>query len=323
MKAIIYGPSNTLQLAEIDKPAPADDEVLIRVRTASVNPLDAHLLHTAPFMRSLMLTMLGQRIKRPGADIAGHVEAVGKNVTKFAHGDAVFGASGGGGFAEYACPPEERISKIPDGVALDAAACINVAGRTALQALRDVADVQSGQRVLINGASGGVGTFAVQIAKWLGAEVTAVCSTQNIDLVRDLGADQVIDYMHEDFATNIERYDLVFDLVANKPLRALSNVLTPKGKWIGAGVLGSDASMIRMIAGSFKTPLFALFTGRSFISFMAKTGKDDLTVLGDLIASGKVRPVIDRTYTLNETPEAVRYVAAKHARGKVVITIDD
>ena len=265
--------------------------------------------------------MLGQRVKRPGADLAGEVEAVGRNVTRFKPGDAVFGASGGGGFAEYACPPESRLAKMPANVDFETAACVNVAGRTALQGLRDIANVQAGQKVLINGASGGIGTFAVQIAKWLGADVTGVCSTQNVDLVRRLGADHVIDYTREDFTRGDERYDVIYDLVGDKPLLALRSVLKPKGIYVGAGVLGKEASMIRMLAGMFNAALLSLFTKQKFISFMTKSNTDDLPVLAGIMETGKVKPVIDRTFSLNDVAEAVHYVDAKHARGKVVISV--
>jgi NADPH:quinone reductase-like Zn-dependent oxidoreductase len=320
MKALIYGRSHTLQLAEIEKPLPAEDEVLLRVRAAAVNPLDGHLLKIAPWMRNLMSTMIGTRVKRPGADVAGEVEAVGCKVTLFASGDAVFGGSSGGGFAEYACAPESKLAKMPANASFAAAASVNVAGRTALQGLRDVANVQSGQKLLINGASGGVGTFAVQIAKWMGADVTGVCSTENVDLVRCLGATRVIDYTCEDILRGDERYDVIFDLVSDKPLLALRRVLTPQGKWVGAGVLGVDASMISMIVSSFKTPLLSFFTGQKFVSFITKTNDDDLCVLAKLMESGHVTPAIDRTYSLDEAAVAVRYVETKHARGKVVIT---
>ena len=327
MKAIVYGPSNTLQLAEIEKPVPADDEVLIRVRAASVNPLDVHLLKTAPFVRNLMFTMFRTRVKRPGVDVSGEVEAVGRDVTRFKPGDAVFGASDGGAFAEYACPPESKLAKKPANLSFEVAASIDIAGRTALQGLRDIANVQPAQKVLINGASGGVGIFAVQIAKWLGADVTGVCSTQNVDLVRGLGADRVIDYTREDFTRGDERYDVIFDLVADKSLKTYGRVLKPEGKYIGAGVLGSDASIIRMLLrmlpGMLNGVLLSILTKQKFISFMTKSDKDDLPVLAELIETGKVKPVIDRTFSLNEVPEAVRYVAGKHARGKVVISVGD
>lgn len=321
MKAIVYGPSHTLQIAEVAKPVPADDEVLVRVRAAAVNPLDGHLLKTAPWFRNLMLSVMGTRVKRPGADVAGEVEAVGRKVTRFKPGDAVFGASGGGAFAEYACPPEQKLAIKPQNIGFETAASVNVAGRTALQSLRDAAGLEPGQRVLINGASGGVGTFAVQIARWMGAEVTGVCSTQNVDLVRGLGAGRVIDYTCEDILASDERYDVIFDLVSDKPLMALSRILAPRGKWIGAGVLGVDASMISMIASIVKTPLLSIYTGQKFTSFITKPSGDDLGQLAALIESGDLTPVIDRSYGLDAVPEAVRYVDTKHARGKVVIWV--
>jgi NADPH:quinone reductase-like Zn-dependent oxidoreductase len=321
MKAIVYGPSSTLHLAEIEKPAPADNEVLIRVRAASVNPLDCHFLKTAPFVRNLTFTMVGMKVNRPGADIAGEVEAVGRNVTRFAPGDAVFGASGGGGFAEYACTHESKLAKKPPNVDFVSAACVNVAGRTALQGLRDKADVQPGQRVLINGASGGVGTFAVQIAKWLGADVTGVCSTRNLDLVLTLGADRVIDHTREDFTRKEERYDVIFDLVGDKSLKAYGRVLKAEGKYIGAGVLGHEASIVRLLPAMLHAALLSRLTDQKFTSFVTKSGKNDLPLLAELMETGKIKPVIDRTFSLDDVPEAVRYVAGKHARGKVVISI--
>ncbi|MBK8812480.1 MAG: NAD(P)-dependent alcohol dehydrogenase [Acidobacteria bacterium] len=323
MRAVVYGPSHTLQLAEIEKPVPAGDEVLLRVRAAAVNPLDGHLLKAPPWLRKLMFAMIATKVRRPGADISGEVEAVGRNVTRFKPGDAVFGGSGGGAFAEYACPRESKVVAKPPGIGFEAAACVNVAGITALQGLRDVAGVVPGQKVLINGASGGVGTFAVQIAKWMGADVTAVCSTRNVNLARGLGADRVIDYTCENILESDERFDVIFDLVSDKPLLELRRILTPEGKWIGAGVLGVDTSMINMIASSLKTPLLSLFTGQKFTSFMAKTGSDDLQVLAKLIETGHIAPVIDRTFSLDEVPDAVRYVDTKRARGKVVISVGE
>ena len=321
MKAIIYGPSKTLQLAEIEKPVPADDEVLLRVRAAAVNPLDSHLLKIAPFLRNLMFTMLRARVKRPGVDVAGEVEAVGRNVIRFASGDAVFGSSTGA-FAEYACTPESGLASKPEDISFETAASVNVTGRTALQGLRDFARLERGQRVLVNGASGGVGTFAVQIAKWMGADVTGVCSTRNVDLVRSLGADHVIDYTRQDFSKSEERYDVIYDLVENKPLLVLKGLLTPKGKWVGAGMLGNNASMVRAIASTVKPRLVSLFTSQKFVSYITKSGNDDLAVLSELIQAGTVKPVIDCTFSLDETSEAVSYVAGKHASGKVVISMN-
>jgi NADPH:quinone reductase-like Zn-dependent oxidoreductase len=319
MKAIIYGPSSTLQLAEVAKPVPLADEVLVRVRAASVNPLDAHVLKSSPFVRGLMFKVMRNKSGRPGADIAGEVEAVGRDVTRFTPGDEVFGSSGGGAFAEYACPRESRITRKPPAVSFQAASTVNVAGLTAFQGLRGV---QSGQRVLINGASGGVGTFAVQIAKWMGADVTAICSTGNIEMVRELGADRVIDYTRENFIESGVHYDVIYDLVGDKRLAAISRVLTPGGRYIGAGVLGIDASIIKMLPGMIYGSVLSLFTKQKFGSFMAKANSDDLAALAELMQTGKVVPVMDRTYTLEETPAAIRYVAGKHARGKVVIVVE-
>ena len=288
-----------------------------------MNPLDAHMLKSYPPLRDVMFRLMGVKAKRPGADIAGEVAAVGRSVTRFVVGDAVFGGSGGGGFAEYACPSESRLVRKPANLDFASAACVNVAARTALQGLRDHAEVTRGQAVLVNGASGGVGTFAVQIAKWLGAHVTGVCSGRNLDLVRSLGADHVIDYTVEDFTENIARYDAIFDLVGNKPLLTLRGVLKPEGKWIGAGILGRDPSMIRMIASTVKAPALSLFTKQKFKSFMAQSGDGDLEVLADLLETRKIRSVIDRTFSLPNAPDAVSYVAGKRARGKVVISLAD
>jgi NADPH:quinone reductase-like Zn-dependent oxidoreductase len=323
MKAIVYGPSKTLALIEVEKPVPADDEVLLKVRAASVNPLDAHILNNAPLVRSILFKVIGARVVRPGFDLAGEVEAVGKSVTRFAPGDAVFGACPGGAFAEYACTSETRLAMKPTNINFESAATVNVAGRTALQGIRDIAGVTPGQSVLINGAAGGIGTFAVQISKWLRAKVTGVCSTRNVEMVRRIGADHVIDYTKQDFAKNGEQYDVIFDLVADRPLRSLRHVLTPQGKWIGAGVLGRDISIIRAFAASLKGPALSLIGKQKFISFMTKRQKGDLDVFADLMERGTITPVIDRTFRLTESAEALAYVDAKHARGKVVISIAD
>ena len=296
MKAIIYGPSATLEVTDVDKPVPGDGELLVRVRAASVNPLDGHFLKASPFVRRLLYRLMGVKTARPGADIAGVVEAVGPNVTRVSPGDEVFGSSGGGGFAEYACPPE----------------C------TALQGLREV---EPGQTLLINGASGGVGTFAVQIAKWIGADVTAVCSTKNVDMVRELGADRLIDYTIEDFTSGGIKYDVIYDLVGDKSFSELSRTLKPTGRYIGAGVLSNEGSMLKVLPAAIYTSLRSIFSKQKFTSLVAKVNKDDLASLAQLLQTGKIEPVIDRTYPLEQTADAVRYVAAKHARGKVVIVI--
>ena len=322
MKAIIYGPSKTLRLAEIDKPVPADDEVLIRVRAASVNPLDYHFLSTAPWIRKTMFKMLKVRVDRPGADVSGEVEAVGKAVYHLAVGDAVFGSSGGGAYAEYACVPAAKLVKKPENVSYEEAAAANIAGLTALQGLRDVAGVTAGQKVIVIGASGGVGTFAVQIAKWLGAEVTGVCSTRNLELVKSIGADYVIDYTRQDFTKGDIRYDVIFDLVGEKPLRAFPAVLTSTGgKWLGAGGVGADASMVFLIARVFNAPAMSMFSKHKFKPFIAKSNRADLELLAVLLEVVKIRSVIDRTFDLHHVPDAVDYLKGKHARGKVAITV--
>jgi NADPH:quinone reductase-like Zn-dependent oxidoreductase len=322
MKAITYGPSKTLRLAEIDKPAPAEDEVLLRVRAAAVNPVDYHFLGIAPLVRNVMYKMLKARVYRPGVDVAGAVEAVGSSVDGLSVGDEVFGSSGGGAYAEYACVPAAKLVRKPANVSFEEAAAANIAGLTALQGLRDAAGVTAGQKVIVNGASGGVGTFAVQIAKWLGAEVTAVSSARNLDLVKNIGADYVIDYARQDFIKGDIRYDVIFDLVGDKKLRAFSSVLPPTGgKWIGAGGVGADASMIVLIARIFTAPVMSIFSKHTFKPFIAKSNKADLELLAELLSAGEIRSVIDRTFHLHQVPEAVEYVKSKHARGKVAITI--
>lgn len=322
MKAIVYykgGSGDVLKLDQIEKPVPADDEVLIKVRAASVNPLDYHLLRHA-FLRRVMSARSKVKIARPGRDVAGEVEAVGRNVTQFKAGDEVFGACVGA-FAEYACGGESSLVSKPANVSFEEAAAVPVAGLTALQGLRDKAQLQPGQKVLINGAAGGVGTFVVQIAKTFGAEVTGVCSTRNVEMVRSIGADHVIDYTREDFTGNGQHYDVIFDLVANHSFSEHRRALTPRGIYIGAGVLGLHGSMIRVLTRSITELVMSPFVSQKFMSFMAKLNQKDLTAIGALMAEGKVTPVIDRRYSLSEVPEAVRYVEEGHARGKVIIDL--
>ena len=299
-------------------PAAVDDEVLIKVRAAAANPLDYHLLRH-PFIRRMLFARSKLKIIRPGRDVAGEVEAVGSLVTRFKPGDAVFGWSGGA-FAEYTCTSESALVLKPDNVTFEQAASVAVAAMTALQGLRDKGQIQSGQKVLINGASGGVGTFAVQIAKSFGAEVTGVCSTRNVEMVRSIGADQVIDYTQEDFTKSGQRYDLILDCFATHSLRAIRRVLNPKGRYIGAG--GPVGSMLGVLAGQIRQLVFSRFVSQKFASFMAKLKQEDLTVMSGLMEEGKVTPVIDRRYSLSETPEAIRYLEEGHARGKVVITLE-
>ena len=326
MKAAIYtqsGPSAVVQITDVEKPVPEDNEVLIRVRAASVNPRDYHLMKSRPYVFGLfriLFRLPKPKITGPGVDVAGEVEAVGRNVTQFKPGDEVFGVCQGA-FAEYACASETDLILKPDKVTFEQAASAPVAAFTALQGLRDKGQIQPGQKVLVNGAAGGVGTFTVQIAKWLGAEVTGVCSTRNVEMVRSLGANRVIDYTQEDFTQSGQRYDLIFDLVANHSLLACRRVLNPQGIYLGAGIL-AVRSMIRILARMLKTLVLSWFVSQKFVVFMARRSQEDLTVVRELMQSGKVTPVIDRSYRLSEVPAAIRYLAEGHARGKVVITLE-
>ena len=321
MKAILYHDDGSpeVRCEEIEKPTPADNEVLIKVRAASVNPFDYHLVRH-PFMRRIMKALSKQKINRPGRDVAGQVEAIGSNVTQFKPGDAVFGACSGA-FAEYACALESALVMKPDKVSFEQAAAIPIAGLTALQALRDKAQLQPGQKILINGAAGGVGTFAVQIARQLGADVTGVCSTRNVEMVRSIGADYVIDYTREDFTKRGLHYELIFDLVANHSFSALRGALAPRGMYIGAGMVGFSGSVIVLLARQITDVVASRFRSQKSVSFMAKLRKEDLATIGELIETGKVAPVIDRCYPLREVPEAIRYLEAAHAQGKVIITL--
>jgi NADPH:quinone reductase-like Zn-dependent oxidoreductase len=321
MKAAVYtryGPPDVVQIAEVDKPFPADDEVLIEVRAASLNPLDSHYMRGSPRFLRLLAGLRKPKVPRLGVDVAGRAEAVGRNVTRFRPGDEVFGSCRGA-FAEYACASESALAGKPAGVTFEEAAAVPVAAYTALQGFRNKGRIRPGHKVLINGAAGGVGTLAVQIAKSFGADVTGVCSTRNVDLVRSLGADRVIDYTRQDFVRGEERYDLVFDLVGNRSLSAFWRVLAPKGIYVGAGG-GSGGSMIGLLAHAIAAIVLSRFGGRKFVSLLAKRSPADLTIVRELMEAGKVRPVIDRRYRLLEVSEAIRYLEEGHARGKVVIT---
>src|SRR6266699_141343 len=326
MKAIVYcdyGLAN-LKLEEVEKPVPNDDQLLVRVRAASVNPYDWHFVEGTPkIMRVMGVGLRKPKDTRLGVDFAGTVEAVGKNVTQFKPGDDVFGGRGGA-FAEYVCPRAYRAVAIkPANITFEQAASVNIAGITALQALRDKGNVQPWQKVLINGASGGVGTFAVQIAKSLGADVTGVCSTKNVDLVRSLGADHVIDYTKEDFAKGDQRYDVILDNVPNHSLSEIRRVLNPKGKYVLIGGGGpNDNPWIGPFGRLIQTLVVAPFVSQKMGMMMAQLGKSDLTILGDMMQSGKVKPVIDRTYKLSELPAAIAYLEEGHARGKLIITVE-
>jgi NADPH:quinone reductase-like Zn-dependent oxidoreductase len=326
MKAIIYcdyGPAN-LKFQDVEKPSPDDDQLLVRVHAASVNPLDWHYVEGTPYlMRALATGMRKPKETQLGVDFAGTVEAVGKNVTKFKPGDEVFGGRTGA-FAQYVCVRESRaVTLKPASITFEHAASVPIAGVTALQALRDKGQVQAGQKVLINGASGGVGTFAVQIAKSYGAEVTGVCSTRNLDLVRSIGADHVIDYTKEDFTKANQRYDLVVDNVGNRPLLECRRILKPEGIFVlVGGGSAKEQGLIGPMAKPVKAMLLSPFVTQKISMILAQLNHDDLAFLADLMQSGKVKPVIDRTYKLSEATEAILYLEQGHARGKVIVSVD-
>jgi NADPH:quinone reductase-like Zn-dependent oxidoreductase len=322
VRAIVYrrhGPPDVLSCEEIEKPTPQDGEVLIRVRAASVNPLDWHLIRGEPYFVRFMMGLRKSKLKRPGADVSGQVEAVGRNVTRFKRGDEVFGSCRGA-FAEFACAPETALATKPGKVTFEQAAAVPVAGFTALQGLRDKGQIRPGQKVLVHGASGGVGTFAVQIAKSFGADVTGVCSTRNVEMVRSIGADRVIDYTQEDFTRSGSRYDLVLDAYANHSLSECRRVLSPTGRYVIVG--GPWTGLIRLLAQLIAAALSSRFSKRKVLTLMARSRREDLVTLGELLETGKVTPVIDKTYTLDEVPQAIRYLEEEHARGKVVITVE-
>jgi NADPH:quinone reductase-like Zn-dependent oxidoreductase len=322
MKAAVYtryGPPDVIQIGDIEKPVPKDDEILIRVRASAVNPYDWHFMRGQPYAMRVQTGLLTPKSTRLGVDVAGEVETVGGKVTQFKPGDQVFGGCRGA-FAEYVCASESSIAIKPDTVSFEQAASVPIAGLTALQSLRDKGHIQSGHKVLINGAAGGVGTFALQIAKSFGADVSAVCSTRNVDMVRSLGADRAMDYTREDFTRIGQRYDLIFDLVANHSLSACRRVLNPKGIYVVAGV-GPGKSVFILLGRAIAGLLLGGFVSQRFSVFGAKLRKDDLIILGELLRTGKVTPVIDRVYRLTEVPVAIRYLEQGHARGKVVITV--
>jgi NADPH:quinone reductase-like Zn-dependent oxidoreductase len=321
MKAIVYceyGAAN-LKLQDTEKPTPADNEALIRVRAASVNPADGIYKGGARIVTGLRKP----KVTRLGTDFAGSVEAIGKNVTNFKPGDDVFGGKTSA-FAEYVCVRADRaIALKPATMTFQQAASVPIAAITALQGLRDKGKIQRGQKVLINGASGGVGTFAVQIAKSFGTDVTGVCSTPNLEMVRSIGADYVIDYTKEDFTKSAHRYDLIFDLIGNHSFSERRRILNPNGICVMAGIGGAGASggqIMGVLPGELNAYIRSRFVGQKFVAHIATLNKADLTILGDLMQAGKVTPVIDRTYKLNEIRDALRYLETGHARGKVVIT---
>jgi NADPH:quinone reductase-like Zn-dependent oxidoreductase len=320
MKAAVYheyGSADVIKFEDVEKPTPADNEVLIKVRAASANPLDWRIMKGEPRALRFIARLAKMKIGRPGIDVAGEVVTVGKNVKQFKPGDKVFGTCRGA-FAEYVCTSESGVVLKPDSVTFEQAASVNVAGLTALQGVRDKGKIQPGQRVLINGASGGVGTFAVQLAKWFGAHVTGVCSTRNLDLVRSIGADTVVDYTRNDFTKLSERYDLILECVGNLTPSACRQVLNREGRFVLVGG-PHDPSLLDFLALPIKVLGVSMFSSQKAIMFIAKSSQNDLTLLGELIATGKLIPVIDRRYSLDEVSDAIRYLEAGHALGKVII----
>jgi NADPH:quinone reductase-like Zn-dependent oxidoreductase len=314
-----YGPPEVVRIEDVEEPAPKEGEVLIAVRAASVNPLDWHFMRGTPYFLRLAAGLRKPNDTRLGVDVAGRVEAVGGNVTRFQAGDEVFGSCRGA-FAEYACAREKALAMKPGNATFEQAAAAPIAGFTALQGLRDKGRIQPGRKVLINGAAGGVGTLAVEIAKEFGAEVTGVCSTRNVEMVRSLGADRAIDYTREDFTAGGERYDIFLDCVGNRSFRSRRRVLDSQGIYVGVGGSG-DPWMIGFLAGAMVSMVLSGFTSRKMVTLLARPNQEDLTWISRAMTAGKVMPVIDRSYPLRGVPEAIRYVEAGHARGKVVIAI--
>lgn len=314
-----YGSPDVLGIRDIPRPVPGHGEVLVRVRAASVQPLDWHLLRGKPYLVRLQYGLRRPKRNIPGADLAGTVEAIGEGVTLWRVGDEVFGEKGGA-CAEFVAVAETLLTAKPAGLSFEEAAAVPVAGFTALQGLRDKGRIRSGQSVLINGASGGVGTFAVQIAKSYGAVVSGVCSGRNVDLVRSLGADHVIDYTREDYTRTGERYDLILDTVGSKSLTANRRALKATGTYVSVGST-QMGDWIGPLTHVFQVMLASVFGSQHMKSFLARADREDLEYLGTLMEEGKVRSVIDRSYPLAEVPEAIRYVEEGHARGKVVISV--
>ncbi len=323
MKAIVYrcyGSPDVLEFEDIAKPTPADNEVLVKVHAASVNPLDWHYMRGSPYFMRLGTGLGAPNRTSMGVDFAGTVEAVGNNVKRFKVGDEVFGGRSGA-FAEYVIVPDDRALALkPANVTFEQAASVPIAAITALQALRDKGQLKPGQKVLINGASGGVGTFAVQIAKSFGAEVTGVCSTRNVEMVRSIGADHVVDYTKEDYTDSGLHYDLIIDNVGNHSLLANRRVLNPDGIFVIIG--GPKGNWLRPLMSPIKALMLSPFVGQEFVLLLAKMDKDDLAILGELMQAGKVTPVIDRRYRLSEVPAAIRYSEEGHARGKIIIDLE-
>ncbi len=325
MKAIVqdaYGSADVLELREIDKPESNDGEVLLRIHAAGVDPGVWHLMTGRPYLvRAMGFGLRAPKVRVRGRDVAGVVESIGGNVTRFKAGDEVFGTAEGS-FAEYVCAREDRLAPKPANLSFEQVAAVPISGLTALQGLRDAGKIEPGQKVLVIGAAGGVGSFAVQIAQAYGAEVTGVCSTNKMDLVRSIGASHVIDYTREDFADGPRRYDVILDTAGNRSLTHLRRALTPKGTLV---IVGGEGGGGRWLGGFdrqiFRAPLLSIFVGQTMRPLVSTESLNDLLALKELIEAGKVTPVIDRTYPLSQAPEAIRYVAEGHARGKVVINL--
>ena len=324
MKAAVYssyGPPDVVQIRDVEEPVPKDNEVLIKVRAASVNPFDWHFLRGTPYFVRIMAGLHKPKVTGLGVDVAGQVEAVGRNVRQFKLGDEVFGSCRGA-FAEYACTSESALVMKPANVTFEQAASVPLAAYTALQGLRDKGQIKPEQKVLINGAAGGVGTFAVQIAKSFGADVTGVCSTRNVEMVRSIGAGQAIDYTQEDFTRSRQRYDLIFDCIGNHSFLACRRALNPRGIYIGCGGGGPDVRwMIGPMARMITELVLSRFVSQNMAGLLARPNKEDLSIMHDLLEAGRVTPIIDKSYRLTEVPEAIRHLEEGHARGKVVITL--
>jgi len=323
MKAVVYteyGPPEVLQLKEVDKPTPKDDEVLIKIHAAAVTAGDAIVVKGEPFVTRFVTGLQKPKNTIPGKEMAGRVEAVGGNVTQFQPGDEVFGdlsVAGWGAFAEYVAVPENAITLKPANMTFEQAAAVPESAVVALQALRDKGKIQPGQKVLINGASGGVGSYAVQIAKSFGAEVTAVCSTRNLDMVRSIGADYVIDYTAEDFTQNGQQYDLILAANGYHPLSDYRRALSPEGIYVATG-----GSMAQSLQATMIGPFISMTGSKTMGGMMVKPNKNDLIFVKELLEAGKIVPVIDRCYPLSDTAEAFHYIGEGHAKGKVVITVE-
>ncbi len=326
MQAIVYcdyGSADVLRLEEVGKPVPADNEVLVKVHAAAVNPLDWHYMRGLPYIIRVFNGLRKPEDIRMGVDYAGTVQAAGSSVTRFKPGDEVLGA-GSGAFAHYVTTAEDRAIVLkPANISFEQAAAVPIAAVTALQGLRDKGKVQPGQKVLINGASGGVGTFAVQIARSFGATVTGVSSARNHAMVRSIGAEHMIDYNAEDFTKGGQRYDVIFDLVGNHSLAEYKRVLKPKGILVMSGGAGlNDGQWVEPFTALLQALIYSPFVSQNFVNLLAQVNKEDLTILSELMQAGKVIPVIDRRYTLRETAEAIRYLETGRARGKVIITME-